>query len=70
MFKILTVILLFFAVGVAMALLTRLTRIQQQIAERHKDLAENNAEMMRQRLEIERLSAALEAQKGERDIKS
>lgn len=64
------IIVLFFAVGVAMTLLTRLLATQQKIADLHKDLQRNDAEMARHRREIERLSAAQEAQEGERDIKS
>ncbi|RYG70667.1 hypothetical protein EON80_07275 [bacterium] len=66
----LLIVLLFFAVAVAMALLTRLTRTQQKIADLHKDLQKNEAEMARHRLELERLSAAQEAQNGDREIKS
>ncbi len=58
---ILLIILLFFAVGVAMALLTRLTRMQQQLADLHKELKENDDKMARHRREVERLSAQHEA---------
>ncbi len=58
----LLIVILFFAVGIAMALLTRLTRIQQKIADLHKDLGSKDAELARHRLEIERLAAAQQAQ--------
>ncbi len=68
------IVILFFAVGIAMALLTRLTQTQKKIADLHGDLKRNDNEMTRQRLELERLSAAQEAQKissgDEREIKS
>ena len=58
----LLIVILFFAVGVAMALLTRLTRIQQKIGDLHKDLGSKDAELARHRLELERLAVAQEAQ--------
>lgn len=65
MFKLLIlIVLLFFAVGVAMALLARLTRIQQQMAALHRDLGRNDVEMARHRRELERLSAAQDAEEN------
>ena len=58
----LLIVLLFFAVGMAMALLTRLTRIQQKLGDLHKDLGAKESELARHRLELERLSAAREAE--------
>lgn len=55
---ILLIIILFFAVGVAMALVARLSQNQKKLAELHRDLAKNDAELARQRRELERLSAA------------
>jgi cell division protein FtsB len=55
------IILLFFAVGLAMALLTRLTRMQQQLADLHKELKENDDKMARHRREVERMAAQHEA---------
>lgn len=66
----LLIIVLFFAIAVTMTLLTRLLATQQKIVDLHKDLRRNDDEMARHRREIERLSAAQEAQEGERDIKS
>ncbi|HEX8463037.1 MAG TPA: hypothetical protein VF627_00335 [Abditibacterium sp.] len=66
----LLIVLLFFAVGVMMALLTRLTRIQQRVADLHGDLKRNDDEMARHRRELERVAAAQEAQKGDGEIKS
>ncbi len=62
MMMLLKIVLLFFAVAVAMLLVMRLTRIQQKLADLHKDLGAKDAEMARQRLEIERLAAAQQAQ--------
>jgi hypothetical protein len=53
-----------------MTLLTRLLATQRKIVDLHNDLRRNDDEMARHRREIERLSAAQEAQEGERDIKS
>ena len=64
------IVILFFAVGISMALLTRLTQTQKKIADLHKDLQRNDLEMARHRRELERLSALQEAQDSERDIKS
>ena len=58
----LLIVILFFAVGIAMALLTRLTRIQQKIGDLHKDLNSKEAELATHRRELERLSAAQQAQ--------
>lgn len=60
--------LLFFAVAMAMALLTRLTRIQQKIGDLHKDLGRKDTELARHRLELERLSAEQEAQNQSKEI--
>ncbi len=57
----LLIVLLFFAVAMAMALLTRLTRIQQKIGDLHKDLGSKDAELARHRMELERVSAAQQA---------
>ncbi|PQV64015.1 hypothetical protein B1R32_10740 [Abditibacterium utsteinense] len=68
------IVILFFAVGIAMALLTRLTQTQKKIADLHGDLKRNDLEIARQRRELERLSAAQAAQNlspdDEREIKS
>ena len=66
----LLIVILFFAIAVAMTLLTRLLATQRKIVDLHNDLRRNDDEMARHRREIERLSAAQEAQEGERDIKS
>lgn len=66
----LLIVILFFAVGIAMALLVRLTRIQQKMANLHKDLQQNDVEMARHRRELERLAAQQEAQESEGEIKS
>lgn len=58
----LLIVILFFAVALAMALLTRLTQTQKKIAALHDDLKRNDSEMARQRLELERLSAEQQAQ--------
>ncbi|MBW3635726.1 MAG: hypothetical protein KY445_04570 [Armatimonadetes bacterium] len=58
----LLIVILFFAVGLAMALLARLTRTQQKIADLHRDLRRNDEEMARQRRELERLAAQQDAQ--------
>jgi cytochrome b561 len=63
----LLIVILFFAVGIAMALLTRLTRIQQKIADLHKDLGSKDAELARHQIELERLSAAQDAQNQSQD---
>lgn len=59
----LLVIILFFAVGVMMALVARLTRTQQKLADLHRDLKRNTDELDRQRRELERRAAEIEAQK-------
>ncbi|HEX9997412.1 MAG TPA: hypothetical protein VGB45_09735 [Abditibacterium sp.] len=64
------IVLFFFAIGIAMALLARLTRIQQRMADLHRDLNQNDVEMARHRREIERLAAQQDAQDGNRDVKS
>lgn len=66
----LLIVILFFAVGIAMALLTRLTQTQKKIADLHKDLQRNDEQMARHRREIERLSALHDAQEGEGGVKS
>lgn len=53
-------VILFFAVGVAMALITRLSQTQQRLAELHRQMARNEAEMQRQRMELTRLAAEKE----------
>lgn len=60
---IILIIVLFFAVGVMMALVARLTRTQQRLAELHRDLKRNNDELERKRRELERRAAEIEAQK-------
>lgn len=76
----LLIVILFFAIGIAMALLTRLTQTQKKIADLHGDLKRTDDEIARQRRELERLSAAQEARSlsptpnetpnDEREIKS
>lgn len=61
------IVMLFFAVAMAMALLTRLTRIQQKIGDLHTDLGAKEAELARHRLELERLGAAQQAQTQAQD---
>ena len=63
------IVLFFFAIGIAMALLARLTRIQQRMADLHRDLNQNDVEMARHRREIERLSAAQDAQNRDDETK-
>ena len=53
-----------------MALLTRLTRTQQKIADLHRDLRSSDDELARQRKELERLAAQQEAGNLDRDVKS
>lgn len=64
---IILIVILFFAVAMAMALLTRLTRIQQKLGDLHKDLGAKDVELARHRLELERLSAAREAEDQAQD---
>ena len=64
--SIILIILLFFAVGVAMALLARLTRIQQQLADRHQELKNNDEQMARHRRHVEHLAAQQEAENKNR----
>ena len=63
------IVVFFFAIGIAMALLARLTRIQQKMADLHRDLNQNDVEMARHRREIERLSAQQDAQNGDNSAK-
>jgi cell division protein FtsB len=66
----LLIVLLFFAIGIAMALLTRLTRTQQKIADLHRDLRRTDGALTQQRQQLERLAAQQEAEKSDRDVKS
>jgi uncharacterized membrane-anchored protein YhcB (DUF1043 family) len=54
---ILICIILFFAVGVAMALVARLSQTGQRLADLQKQLGRNDAELSRHRRELERLAA-------------
>jgi uncharacterized membrane-anchored protein YhcB (DUF1043 family) len=51
---ILLTIVLFFAVGVMMALVARLSQTQKRLAELHHDLKRTDERLERQRLELER----------------
>jgi len=59
---ILVFIILFFAVGVAMALVARLSQTQQKLAELHRDLQRTDERLERQRLELERRQAEADSQ--------
>ena len=60
---ILLVVILFFAVGVMMALVARLSQTQERLADLHKQLGRNDAEMKRHRIRLEEISAQQEADK-------
>lgn len=60
---ILIFIILFFAVGVAMALVARLSQTQQKLAELHRDLQRTDERLERQRLELERRQAEEDSRK-------
>ena len=60
---ILIFVILFFAVGVMMALVARLTQTQQKLADMHKQLTRNDEEMRRHRLRLEEIAAQQEADK-------
>lgn len=60
---ILIFVILFFAVGVMMALVARLTQTQQRLADMHKQLTRNDEEMRRHRLRLEEIAAQQEADK-------
>jgi len=61
---ILIFIILFFAVGVAMALVARLSQTQQKLAELHRDLKRTDERLERQRLELERRQAEDDGKRG------
>ena len=65
---ILLFVILFFAVGVMMALVARLSQTKDKLAELHSQLNRSNEEMARHRREIERLAAQQEADR-QREIK-
>ena len=68
MFKVILIfVILFFAVGVMMALVARLTQTQQRLADMHKQLSRNEEEMRRHRLRLEEIAAKQEAEK-QRDV--
>ena len=70
MFKIILLfVILFFAVGVMMALVARLTQTQQRLADMHKQLARNDEEMRRHRLRLEEIAAKQDADK-QNDVKT
>ena len=60
---ILIFVILFFAVGVMMALVARLTQTQQKLADMYKQLQRNDDEMRRHRLRLEEIAARQEAEK-------
>ena len=60
---ILLVVILFFAVGVMMALVARLSQTQQRLADLYKQLDRNENEMNRHRLRLEEIAAQQEADK-------
>jgi len=60
---ILIFIILFFAVGVAMALVARLSQTQQKLAELQRDLKRTDERLARERLELERRQAEEEAKR-------
>ena len=60
---ILLVVILFFAVGVMMALVARLSQTRQQLADLYKQLNRNENEMNRHRLRLEEIAAQQEADK-------
>lgn len=65
---ILIFVILFFAVGVAMALVARLSQTRQQLADLYKQLNRNEAEMNRHRLRLEEIAAQQEVEK-QKEIK-
>ena len=60
---ILIFVILFFAVGVMMALVARLSQTQQKLADMHKQLTRNDEEMRRHRLRLEEIAAQQEVEK-------
>ena len=60
---ILLVVILFFAVGVMMALVARLSQTKDRLADLHRQLHNNDEEMARHRRELERLAAQQEAER-------
>ncbi len=60
---ILIFVILFFAVGVMMALVARLTQTQQRLADMYKQLQRNDDEMRRHRLRLEEIAARQDAEK-------
>ena len=60
---ILLFVILFFAVGVMMALVARLSQTKERLADLHQQMNRNNEEMARHRRELERLAAQQEADK-------
>ena len=64
-------VILIFAIGVAMALMTRLLRLQQKLAQLHDDLAQNDRQLQAHRLNLEKIAAqhdAKDAPKPENSI--
>lgn len=59
----LLVVILIFAMVVAMALITRLLKAQQRLGELQSDLKRNNDEMQRHRLRMEEIAAQQAADK-------
>ena len=59
----LLVVILIFAMVVAMALITRLLKTQQRLGELQDDLKRNNDEMKRHRLRVEEIAAQQAADK-------
>jgi len=60
---ILLFIIFIFAITIAMALMGRLLKTQNQLADLHKKLATNDEELDRHRRELERIAARDEAEK-------
>ena len=60
---ILLVVILFFAVGVMMALVARLSQTRQHLADLYKQLDRNENEMNRHRLRLEEIAARQDAEK-------
>ncbi len=56
-------IIFIFAITIAMTLMGRLLKTQNQLADLHKKLATNDEELDRHRRELERIAAAEEAKK-------
>jgi uncharacterized membrane-anchored protein YhcB (DUF1043 family) len=65
---VLLTIVLFFAVGVMMALVARLSQTQQRLAELHRDLKLTDEKLERQRRELERRE--LERRAAEEEAKN